>query len=81
MKRPFAKRFDAPRLSADAAERQGRVSRLAFDTLGRPDAVIAFLNTHDERLGGRPLDLAVESVAGLAAVEAALIMLRSPQAN
>ena len=35
-------------------------------------AVRAFLNTHHAGLGGRPLDLAVASVAGLEAVETAI---------
>lgn len=68
MSRPFARRFDAPRLSAEQAERQGRASKLAIESLAGPEA-IAFLNTHDEALGGRPLDLAVASAEGLARVE------------
>lgn len=77
MRKPFAKRFDAPRLSPEQAERQGRASRLAFDTLRQPAAVIAFLNTHDEALGGRPIDLAVASAQGLTAVEDALAALKA----
>lgn len=72
MKKQFARGFNAPRLSPDQAARQGRVSRLALDALGANDAVIAFLNAHDEVLGGRPIDLAVNSAEGLAAVERAL---------
>lgn len=72
MKRKFAKGFNTARLSPDEAARQGRVSRLAVDALGQSDAVIAFLNAHDEALGGRPIDLAVKSAEGLAAVERAL---------
>lgn len=72
MNKPFRNRFAAPRLDREQAERQGRVSRLAFDALRDPKKVIAFLNTHDEALGGRPIDLAVESVEGLQKVEAAL---------
>ena len=34
--------------------------------------MVAFLNTHDEALGGRPLDLAVASAEGLVAVEQAM---------
>ena len=70
--KPFAKRFAAPRLSPEEAARQGRASQLAFATLRQPAAVIAFLNTHDEALGGRPLDLAIASADGLSAVERAL---------
>jgi uncharacterized protein (DUF2384 family) len=68
MNRPFAKRFNAPRLSVEEAERQGRVSNLAIKLLGGP-AAIAFLNAHDDALGGRPLDLAIKSEEGLNAVK------------
>ncbi|WP_066795643.1 antitoxin Xre/MbcA/ParS toxin-binding domain-containing protein [Sphingomonas soli] len=68
----FRKRFDTVRLSPEAATRQGRVATSAFLALKGRDAMIAFLNTHDDSLGGRPIDLAVESDAGLAAVEQAL---------
>lgn len=54
-----------------AAERQGRITMLAWKRLGSESA-IAFLNAHDETLGGRPLDLAVASEEGLDAVERAI---------
>ena len=62
-----------PPMAADVAARQGRAASLAFATFGERDAVMAFLNTHDETLGGRPIDLAIASPEGLAAVEAALL--------
>lgn len=68
MNKPFAKRFDAPRLSRDEAERQGRATRLALDALGSP-AAVSFLNTHHDELGARPLDLAIASADGLLAIE------------
>ena len=64
----FRKRFTAVRLDPGSAERQGRVARLAFEALGR-EAATEFLNGFDDALGGRPLDLAVASPDGLAAVE------------
>ena len=64
----FRRRFDTVRLSPDAAARQGKAATLAWQVLGDRDAVLAFLNTHDEALGGRPIDLAVESASGLEAV-------------
>jgi hypothetical protein len=67
--RAFRKPFNGVRLPADSAERQGRVARLAFEALGREGAT-EFLNGFDAGLGGRPLDLAVASAEGLAAVEA-----------
>ena len=69
---PFKRRAALPRMAADAAARQGRVTKLAWDVLGDRDAVLAFLNTHHEALGGRPLDLAITDEAGLVRVEAAL---------
>lgn len=72
MNKPFRNKFAGPRLGPDEAARQGKASRLAFDTLRDPKAVIAFLNTHDDALGGRPLDLAIASPEGLAQVEQAL---------
>ncbi|WP_420138127.1 hypothetical protein [Sphingomonas sp.] len=72
MNKPFRNRFSGPRLSPEEAERQGRATSLAFDTLGESDAVIAFLNADDPAMGGRPLDLAIASPEGLLIVERAL---------
>ena len=46
--------------------------KLALTMLTAPGAATAFLNSDHEGLGGRPLDLAVASEEGLAAVEALL---------
>jgi len=59
-------------MPADAAARQGRVAKLAWDAFGERDAVVTFLNTHEESLGGRPLDLAISGPEGLDRVEALL---------
>ncbi len=67
----FRKKFNAVRLPAESAARQGQVATMAFLKLGREGAT-AFLNTFDETLGGRPLDLAVASDDGLRAVEQAI---------
>jgi hypothetical protein len=48
----------------DQAVRQGDITRLAFQVLGR-DRAIVFLNTDNALLGGRPIALATESAAGL----------------
>ncbi|MBB4840703.1 MULTISPECIES: antitoxin Xre/MbcA/ParS toxin-binding domain-containing protein [Sphingomonas] len=69
--RPFRRQFTAARLDPQSAERQGRAARIAFEALGREEATL-FLNGHDAALGGRPLDLAVASAEGLAAVEQAI---------
>lgn len=72
MNDPFRKRGrKGPVLSPDEGKRQGRAVRAA-QTLGDIEAVRAFLNNPHEKLGGRPLDLAVASEAGLIAVEAAI---------
>jgi uncharacterized protein (DUF2384 family) len=68
----FKKRFDRPRLSADEAARQGRAARLAWERMPEAGAAVAFLNTHQVALGGRPIDLAIASETGLRAVEAAI---------
>jgi uncharacterized protein (DUF2384 family) len=71
-RKQFVNRYKSPRLSAEEADRQGRVTLLAFRMLGGRDQAIDFLNTHDPVLEGRPLDLAVASAAGLEAVEQAI---------
>lgn len=65
------RRADAPRLEPNSARRQGEIARLAFQVLGREQA-IAFLNTAHAGLGGRPLDLAIVSEEGRATVAAEL---------
>jgi len=59
-------------LSRDESVRQGRAVRAAHAALGSIDAVRAFLNNPHPALGARPIDLAVASDAGLAAVEGAI---------
>ncbi|NIJ63080.1 hypothetical protein FHR20_000011 [Sphingomonas leidyi] len=61
----------AARLSPDGVERQSRVTLLAWNLLGA-DAAIAFLNSYNDALEGRPLDLAVASADGCEAVERAI---------
>jgi len=72
MSRPVFKRRSPTRLSGEESDRQSRAVRSAQAALGSVEAVRAFLNTHHERLGGRPIDLATASEQGLAAVESAL---------
>lgn len=70
--RNFRRPFNAVRLDPAAAVRQGRAATLAWEKFRDSAAVIAFLNTHDDALGARPIDLAVASNAGLEAVERVL---------
>jgi hypothetical protein len=69
LKRQFTKRFDGPRLSVDAAARQGAVTRLAVEKLGAAAAIL-FLNGDNATLQGRPLAIAVASEDGLRSVRA-----------
>jgi hypothetical protein len=72
MNKGFRSKRDGPRLTPDEAERQGRATRCAWEAFAEPGAAIAFLNGFDETLGGRPIDLAIASADGLAAVEQAI---------
>ena len=72
MRMNFRKAYRGPVLSRDERSRQGQVVKAAHTALDGIDAVRGFLNSHHEGLRGRPLDLAVASDAGLAAVEIAI---------
>jgi hypothetical protein len=65
------RKSNAARLAPASARRQGDITRLAFDLLGR-DPAIAFLNGDNAALGARPLDLAIASEEGCAQVESEL---------
>jgi hypothetical protein len=67
-------------LPRDDAVRQGDITHLAFQILGRDEA-IAFLNTDNALLGGRPIALATESAAGQLHVEAELRRMRERQSR
>ena len=58
---------NAVRLAPDAAERQGRITRLAISALGGSEAIL-FLNSQHEELADRPLALATTSEDGLQSV-------------
>lgn len=60
------------KLAPDVIARQSRVALLAFQCLPDRDAALAFLNSVNDSLGERPIDLASSSEAGAARVEAAL---------
>jgi uncharacterized protein (DUF2384 family) len=68
--RPAKRRFRAAgavRATPEAVTRQAIAARLAFTALDG-DAARAFLNTPHADLGGRPIDVAGESDAGLTRV-------------
>lgn len=59
-----------------SAERQSKAAISAWEALGGREAATAFLNSHNDKLGGRPIDLAIGSADGLAAVERELSRLK-----
>jgi uncharacterized protein (DUF2384 family) len=77
VKRQFQKHFGGPRLTPAEAERQGRVTKLALDTFGQSTDAVAFLNSHHDQLGGRPLDLAIASEEGILTVRDAILGLKN----
>ena len=69
---PFTKRGAGTALLPDQSRREGLVIRLAMAACGTSAAALAFLNTDNCALGGRPIDLARASDEGLLCVESAL---------
>jgi len=72
VRRPFRKSHPKNLMPADAVARQGQIARIAWEKMREPGEAIAWLNAHDDALGGRPIDLATASIEGFAAVEAAI---------
>jgi len=56
----------------EQSRRQDAVLRCAWRALGESGPAVTFLNSHNERLGGQPLYLALESDEGLLRVEGLL---------
>ena len=56
--RPMAK------MPRENAQRQGAIATLAFMEFGDRDKAVSFLNTHNDALDARPLDMASESSEG-----------------
>ena len=67
--RSFRKHVRAIRPSPELLRRQNDVLQCAWRNLGEIGSVMAFLNTDNERLGGKPLQLALDSDEGLLRVE------------
>ena len=70
--RTFRRSGPVVRFTRDQARRQNELIRGAWDSLKTKEAVIAFLNSHNDALGGEPLSLALGSEEGLLAAERAL---------
>lgn len=60
-------------LPREKAKRQGDITSLAFSHLGGREGAIAFLNNPDPELGGRPLDIAMDSEEGCQRVRDAIL--------
>jgi hypothetical protein len=68
----FRKYEPVVRFTLDQSRRQNDLLRLAWQKFTSKEAVIGFLNTYDDVLGGEPLSLALSSDDGLKSVECAL---------
>ena len=65
----WKKRRKISPIPPDQARRQGAITTTAYLILGR-EAAIVFLNTAHSKLGGRPIDVAMDSDEGRIRVEA-----------
>lgn len=72
-------RHSATRLTPAAAKRQSDTTRLAMIVLGR-EAAISFMNEPNHQLGGRPIDLVIQSEEGRERVEVELAEIEYLQA-
>ncbi|SFJ60889.1 Protein of unknown function [Sphingomonas sp. NFR04] len=68
-------------LAPDVIARQSRVALLAFQSLPDRETALAFLNSEDPALGGRPIDIASTSEAGAERVAAMLRARMAPAAK
>jgi hypothetical protein len=76
VRKAFVSRAARIPMLADAAARQGRAATIAWEAFGDRDTAVAYLNTRDDALGGRPIDIAIASASGLTAVEASVTRVR-----
>lgn len=76
----FFRKSGAVLAPADA-RRQGDISQLAFLIMGGRDSAIAFLNSDNAELGGRPLAIATASPEGYERVAAAIRSSASTRSN
>jgi hypothetical protein len=71
----FQRKAPATLPTPDQLRRQDAILKCAWLSLGESGPVIAFLNGHNEQLGGQPLYLALESDEGLLRVKGLLEQL------
>jgi len=79
--RMFRKSQPIIRFTPQQVSRQNDLIRCAWRNLATKDAVIAFLNTHSDELGGEPLSLAIASEQGLRNAEQMLGRLSAPRSE
>lgn len=65
----FRRKVPSTLPTPEQLRRQDALLRSAWRSLGESGRVIAFLNSHNEPLGGQPLFVALESDEGLLRVE------------
>jgi len=70
--RSFRKYAPSVRFTPLQAQRQSELIRSAWKSLASKEAVIAFLNTRNEKIGGKPLMLALGSDDGLRSAQGLL---------
>jgi hypothetical protein len=78
---PFRRSGPIIRFTPDQSRRQNDLLRQAWQILRSKDAVIAFLNTRHDGLGGEPLALALASDDGLRSAEGLLKDMRENPAG
>jgi uncharacterized protein (DUF2384 family) len=66
---PFRRFVAKTRMTPDDARRQSSIVQAAWKSFGEREPAMAFLNTHQDGLDGRPLDIATASDEGLATVQ------------
>ena len=76
--RTFRKYEPSVRFTPNQAQRQNNLIRSAWQSLGSKEAVIAFLNTTNDGIGGRPLTLALGSDDGLRSAQRLLADIVQP---
>jgi len=67
----WRRRKPKTRIDKDVAQRQGSLSTIAFLTLGKEGA-LAFLNTDNREVGGKPIEIGSNSAEGAARVREVL---------
>ena len=79
--RTFRKYEPTVRFSPEQNKRQNDLLREAWESLKSRDAVMAFLMTHNQDLGGQPLALAMASDDGLKSAAKLLVEMRNMRSS